>query len=65
MQGELGIKVKELVIYGYGKKSNSNELRIIGEDGNTLYIVGDNDWIELFKNAKKQNFSNYYGKEVL
>jgi len=58
MQGELGIKVKRIDIQG------GDDLRILDEDNKSLFIVGDNNWLELIGNAIKNYLNTYKDKLV-
>jgi len=48
MKGELGIKVKKVEISGYG---NKQELKIIDENNDFLFIVGNNNWDKILQDA--------------
>ena len=49
MKGEIGIKVSHIE---FDVESNGNrDFKIVDENGEFLYIVGDNNWDDLFENA--------------
>ena len=57
MHGELNIDIKEL-------KINENELTIVSTNGEFLHIGGNNDLLQLIKDAKISDLTYYYRKIV-
>lgn len=62
MKGELGIKIRNISIlnssYSNLNHETTYDLRIDGEDGEFLYITGDNNIVKLLREALKEFYKN-------
>jgi hypothetical protein len=61
MRGELGIKIQRIVIDKPSLNANGlpiNDIKLEGENGEFLYIIGDNDIPGLLREALKEYYMN-------
>lgn len=62
MKGEIGLKVKKISIlnpcFSEAVGETYHELRIDEENGNFLYIVGDNNMADLLQSALHEYYKN-------